>query len=221
MPYRPYGFGSPRATGHGPSRGPRPPPGIHDGMLSPHGYAAPSTPPRAARSHSASAARRSTPGRPRAVRGGVEPAHADDGPILARKRGLVPLARTLVSRVVEEPRVLAACDGIGRHLERVDVHAMHRTLVVLPGVAAHEERAGGDCDEVRNHSSVEGVTTRWRPYFRTNVSVNRGASALRMASPRDLPSGETSGRGRSTQATIARATCSTVCFGPSPEMRWP
>src|SRR4029079_4690444 len=66
MPYSPNALGTPRVTGHGPPSGPHPPPGIHDGISSPHGNAAPSTPPRAARSHSASVGRRSA--LPRRVR---------------------------------------------------------------------------------------------------------------------------------------------------------
>ena len=66
MPYSPNPLGVPRVTGQGPSSGPRPRLGTQSGISSPQGYAWPSRPPRAARSHSASVgSRTAAPGRER------------------------------------------------------------------------------------------------------------------------------------------------------------
>src|SRR5262249_51512719 len=157
---------------------------------------------------------------PPAVGLGVEPADADDRQIAGGERAFVPVARTIVSGRVDECGVLRAGHRIHRHLERIDVDAVHGTFVVLPGVAAHQERARGNRDESGGHRASV-LMTRWRPYLRTNRSVNAGASALRIVRPRDTRYGYSSGRGRSMHPTIDRATSSAVCFGPIPEMRWP
>ena len=72
------------------------------------------------------------------------PADADHRLIGAGEDRLVPVARQIVARVVEERRVLGARDRIHRHLECVDADTVDRPLVILSGVAAHQELAGGN-----------------------------------------------------------------------------
>src|SRR5207302_2047771 len=69
-------------------------------------------------------------GPPRAVRDGVEPAHADDRKIGLREFWMRPVARQLVSGGDDEPLVLRACDGTDRELEWIDEDAMWRPLVL-------------------------------------------------------------------------------------------
>ena len=139
MPNNPNGFGSPSVTGHGASSGPRPPAGIHAGIALPHGYRCPSIPPRAARSHSASVGSRTGAafGRtPPAVGLAVEPAHADYGTIGDRGEER-PVARELVAAGAQKQRVGTAGHRVHRDVERLDPHAVHRSLLVGALVAAH------------------------------------------------------------------------------------
>src|SRR5215471_9219720 len=160
---------------------------------------------------------------PAAIRHCVVPAHAHYREIVRAEGRRAPVARMFVSRVDEKRGVLEARYRKDRQMKRVHLHTVHRALVFLSRVAAHQKRAFRNRRETVEHHSPAGApsTTRCRPYFRTKRSVSPGATALRIARPREIPYGYTSGRGRFTQLTIARATSSTVCFGPRPLMRCP
>ena len=87
-------------------------------------------------------------GAPGAIRLRVMPADPHDRLIRPTERRVVPLARLFVPGVLQEHRVLATGDRIHRHLIRVHPDPVHRALGLLALVAAHEEPAAPDGDEL-------------------------------------------------------------------------
>jgi len=86
---------------------------------------------------------------PLAIRQCVNPRRRDDGLLGMRENGIVPVKRFAVVRCGEELRVLRVGHLTCGQFECIHPNAMDGALIVLAGIAAHQEPALGDAHRAR------------------------------------------------------------------------